>query len=309
MAQSTTILQRGQAMVETLIAASLVLVPLFLAIPVLAKYLDIRSHLVQAARYTAWERTVWFGGASAKTMGFTFFGRTVGNVWDANEKTDGAIGAEIGARILSNTGASDNFKSTDQTNGSFVGGQKPLWQDRRGQALLDYGDISQPTITNGPSPGLITTILGPIANVAALLSSFTVDTNAQYTSKVSLGIQQFGNNIGSGTNDLGGCPGCPVDFLATGVTTAFSESSVLVANGWSANGPGSLIDNGTHPKAITVYNQIRGLTPTSLLNPPPGTFRDVLSVVQTLLSVFFPELSTLELGKIEVDKVPPDRLQ
>jgi hypothetical protein len=41
--------QDGQAMVEALIAAALVMVPLFLAIPIIAKYMDIRP-IRQAAR-------------------------------------------------------------------------------------------------------------------------------------------------------------------------------------------------------------------------------------------------------------------
>ena len=60
---------------------------------------------------------------------------------------------------------------------------------------------------------------------------------------------------------------------------------------------------------ITVYNQVRGLTPTSVLKPSSGIFKDVLDVLQDIALVFFPELSTLDLGRVEVDKVPGDRLQ
>jgi hypothetical protein len=35
----------------------------------------------------------------------------------------------------------------------------------------------------------------------------------------------------------------------------------------------------------------------------------VLDVLQAISLVFFPELSTLELGKIDVDQVPTDRLK
>jgi hypothetical protein len=301
------LIERGQAMIETLIAASLVLIPLFLAIPLLAKYLDIRSATVQAARYTAWERTVWFGGSSAVMMGIG----SVGNKWDSNAKPDSAIAAETGVRFLSNTGPADKFSTADQSSSDFAGGPKPLWNDRTGQPLLaSYSDIATPAIVNGASPGLVTDVMGPIFSVASVISSFTIDTNSQFKNTVTLGIQQFSNNIGTGTNGMGACPGCPTaDFLATGTTTGFAETNVIVANPWSANGPGSLSDYGSHPKKITVYNQIRGLTPTSLLDPPSGAFRDVLDVLQAISLVFFPELSTLELGKIDVDQVPTDRLK
>lgn len=304
--------QRGQAMVEMLIVAALVLVPLFLAIPIIAKYMDIRSHVVQAARYASWERTVWFGGAAAKPMGFGT--GSFSNKWDANEKTDAAITAEIGARILSNTGPGDFFTSNDASAGSFAGGGKPLWVDRRGNALLaDYSDIGNKT-DNNPSPGLFNKIFGPIASIAAVISNFTVETNAQYDWNVQLSVQEVAINTydGSGENIMAGSPGSPVDFLAKGTTLTFQEKNPLVANGWSASGPGSYDlykKNAANRTKMTAYNQVRGLSPTAVLKPENGPFKVALDVFQAISLVLFPEISTLDLGKIEVDKVPPDRLQ
>lgn len=51
---------RGQAMTELLIAATFVLVPLFLIVPAFGKFIDMRHATIQAARYQAWEYTVWF---------------------------------------------------------------------------------------------------------------------------------------------------------------------------------------------------------------------------------------------------------
>lgn len=326
--------QRGQAMIETLIAAALVLVPLFLAVPVIAKYLDIRSHVVQAARYAAWERTVWFGGDAAAEMGLggCLFGcsaaATLGidlngafsNKWDANEKEDNAIRAEIGARILTNTDAGSGnagkgFSDNDKSDTGYVGGAKPFWQDRRGKSLLvDYSDISD-QYDNDKAPGIFNDLFSPVMSVAAVVSNFTVDTHAQYTANVGIAVKQIAFNPDTG---LAGCPGCPSEFAATNTSQAFSEKSVIVANGWSANGPGSIADYKLNKKKITVYNQVRGLTPTSVLKPADGVFRDVLNVLIgnpddpgqiSLAKIFFPELSTLDLGRIQVDRVPADRLK
>ena len=304
-------LQCGQAMVETLIAAALVLVPLFLGAPVIAKYLDIRSHVVQAARYAAWERTIWFGGDAAEIMGIGTFG----NKWDANEKDDNAIRAEIGARILSNTDAGTGFSNSDKSGAGYINGIKPLWKDRRGNTLLvDYGDVSN-TIDNDIAPGLFTVLFTPMMDVVSLFSDFTVDTHAQYTANIGLAVKQVAFNPDTG---MAGCNGCPPEFLATGTKLTFAEKNVVVSNGWSANGPGSSADFGAnHAKEkITVYNQVRGLTPTSILAPPVsgGTtaqqiYRGVLDVLHVVALIFFPELSTLDLGRIQVDKVPADRLQ
>jgi hypothetical protein len=306
-------------MVEMLVACSLVMVPLFLAIPMIAKYLDMRSHTVQAARYAAWERSIYFGGPAAAVMGLSG-STTFSNKWDARAKSDDEIRKEIAVRILSNTDQNAKFTNTDKSAGAFAGdnnGMKPFWEDRNRTALLpDATSISsndlQTGITNDTSPGLINVILGPVANVAAVVSNFTVDTSAKYGSTVSLGVKEVAFNVNDASGNpigMAGCAGCPVDYTVTSDTPLnFSEKNVLVANGWSANGPGSLTAYGTNPERITVYNQIRGLSPTSILNPPPGIFRDILDVLSDIALVFFPELTTLELGKIDVDKVPKDRL-
>ncbi len=49
---------RGQALTEFLILCA-ILVPLFLAIPLLAGYGDIKYRAQEATRYAVWERTVW----------------------------------------------------------------------------------------------------------------------------------------------------------------------------------------------------------------------------------------------------------
>jgi hypothetical protein len=51
--------QRGQGMVEFGVAASFFIVPLLIGIVWLARVESTQQHLHQAARYAAWERTVW----------------------------------------------------------------------------------------------------------------------------------------------------------------------------------------------------------------------------------------------------------
>jgi hypothetical protein len=53
--------QNGAVWVEFLVAASTVLLSMFFLIPMLGKYMDIRHSTESAARYSAWERTVWHG--------------------------------------------------------------------------------------------------------------------------------------------------------------------------------------------------------------------------------------------------------
>lgn len=309
-------------MVEALIAAALVLVPLFLAIPIIAKYQDIKTYTVQAARYAAWERTVWHGGAAAESFGLGS-GSTFSNKWDANAKTDEQIRVEIGARLFSDSGTTA-FKDADKSGGSWVGGNaKQLWRDRRGNKLLvSYADIANNTrggytalgsydanLASDKAPGTINDLLTPLVNISSVVSSFMVDTRGKYTAEVKLAVKDVAFNTNSG---LGSCNGCPVEYLATSTASTFSAKNVILANGWNANGPGSLTEYSTPEgkKKMSVYNQVRGLTPASLLQPDQGgVFDTVMDVLKVIALIFFPELSTLDLGRIEVDRVPADRLQ
>ncbi|OGB27473.1 MAG: hypothetical protein A3I66_06195 [Burkholderiales bacterium RIFCSPLOWO2_02_FULL_57_36] len=271
----------GQAMIELLIVAGFVLVPLFLAIPLLGKYLDVRAAAVQTSRYAAWERTVWFGGDAASSLGW--FG--VSRRWQANEKTDDQIRREIGVRHLSETGTSDAFSNSDRSAGNFKGGSKALWQDRNGQKLLaDYNDI-QNKVDNNPAPGTLNKILTPIANFASTLGPFVLEMNAEYGAKVTIKIKDIDFD----------------HYLAKTSTADFSETNVLLANGWNANGP----DDSAKTSA---KQQVKGLVPTSILAAEIEGVK-IMDYVLGALSVFLPEASKLEPGKIEPDIVPADRLK
>ncbi len=59
--------QRGAVWVEFLVGSSAVLVSLFLLIPMLAKFSDIKQKTEQVAQYASWERTVWNGDVAIKS--------------------------------------------------------------------------------------------------------------------------------------------------------------------------------------------------------------------------------------------------
>ncbi len=297
--------QAGQAMVETMIVCSTILVPLFLAVPVLAKYLDIRSHVVQAARYAAWERTVFFGGDSASEIGW--FGFT--NAWIANEKTDAQIKAEIGSRLLSRTSATSTFSSSDSGSSDFRSGQrKALWQDRNGQSMLNYaqisGEVGQKCDPAGGmvaamtgydcAPGTINRVLTPIASLAATLGPFTLEMGGKYTATVTVSPESYNPNSYLMSAALARKP--------------MVETAIVLGNGWTADGASA--DDKT-----SVVQQVKGLTPLSLLaatvNIPTIGDISLLNVVQTVFSIWAPELSTrkLEIGKIAPDEVPEDRVK
>ncbi len=272
---------RGQAMVELIIVAALVLVPLFLAIPLLGKYLDSRAAAVQASRYAAWERTVWYGGDAASSLGW--FG--VSRRWQANEKNDDQIRSEIAVRQLSETTASNPFTSSDRSTNDFKNGPKALWEDRAGGKMLaNYSDVAN-AIGNSQAPGTMNLVLDPIANFASTLGPFVLEMDGKYSAKVTINVKDIDYE----------------HFLMRNSSAGFSETNVLLANGWSANGPDD-------PAKTSVKQQVKGLVPFSIFT---ATILGVpvMQYIQTVVSVFLPEATKLELGKITPDNVPPDRLK
>ncbi|HJP37163.1 MAG TPA: hypothetical protein QF901_14385, partial [Gammaproteobacteria bacterium] len=60
--------QSGQAMTELLICASFILIPLFLIVPTFGKFIDMKHTTIQAARYEAWEYTVWYAEDCSRSV-------------------------------------------------------------------------------------------------------------------------------------------------------------------------------------------------------------------------------------------------
>lgn len=105
--------QGGQSTTEFLVLA-LVLVPLFLSLPLLGKYLDLAHATEQAARYVAFETSI---------------------VGPARQPpTAAALAAQVRERIFSTSGApilsgAGNASATEHP-------ANPLWIDHRGEHLL-----------------------------------------------------------------------------------------------------------------------------------------------------------------------------
>lgn len=101
----------GQSTTEFVVLA-LVLTPLFLATPLLGKYLDLTQHASQASRYAAFEISVR---------------------GPATVKDEAVVAAEARRRLFS---TSDAPVKTNDIAGDFPGMRNPLWTDFRGDHFL-----------------------------------------------------------------------------------------------------------------------------------------------------------------------------
>lgn len=269
--------QSGQALAEFTIAAATVLLPLFLIIPLLGKYMDIKASSVQAARYAAWERTAWFGSTD----------------WAAGEKTDLEIQHEVLQRFFSDTATAKIQSSQSSMTGWGGSGPKPLWRDRGGNPMLaDYDSNVNHASPRSQTPGTMDAVLDPVVTVVNVVDSilgskFELDMKSLYTTTISVQTVQTEpiHRIMGGASTSTGAP-------------LFTMTNVLVANGWSANGS----DN--------VKNQVEGLTPMSIAQRDP--IKTVLQIMQIVTTLFAPELMPDYLkfgGVIQPDIVPDDRIK
>lgn len=106
--------QRGQAMTEML-ALLLVLVPLFVIVPLLGKFIDLKQHNIAASRYVAFEAMARHSSAWGS--------------WTSDED----LGRDVRRRFFS---ASRAPIKTNDAAGDFSAHRNPMWTDQRGDPLL-----------------------------------------------------------------------------------------------------------------------------------------------------------------------------
>lgn len=146
--------QRGQSTTEFVVLA-LVLVPLFIAMPLMGKYIDMMQATESASRYVAFEGTVRHSGSS----------------W----KPDAELATEVRRRFFSN---SDAPVKTGDVAGDFAAHRNPLWTDRGGKALIEKFE-------NGV--GVRTTVAGKnaIAAAAPFKGALKLSEDNLYTGQVT----------------------------------------------------------------------------------------------------------------------------
>jgi len=316
-------------MTEFLVSASFVLVPLFLGISLLAKYIDIKQTAIQAARYQVWEYTVWYAADSETMSGF-----------DASEVVDGVIinhvqpikstlltQQETRQRFFTNPGDETTTlpitsadAATDWTNAD----RNPLWTDHTGNLLYTGVDgsiaslqSSEDTpvvpiigdVVQGISDGIgfIFEIFGDLMGLVGSSVGFDAINNDAYAeSTISMEITVNPTFV-TNYDNIRGAAGTSDEL--TGGTLDFTSNAAVLSDAWNAGGK------------LHTYNQVGGTAPVtmlaSVLDLIPG-----ISTVWNAVTIFAPELrlcnpggiysaadqGSLWLGHIDIDAVHPDRL-
>lgn len=308
--------QAGQAMTEMVVAFSFVVIPLFLLIPIAAKFIDMKQATVTAARYVTWEQTVTWDGVedniSKAPDGFKAFGAS-----SLPAKSEIQLRAEVETRIFSEASACiQSYNSTELKQTSrwlstceavATAPGRRLWTYHDGQTMVSLGnnrfsDVSEKTKATGTIPEIYTVINGAgqvlesVTKVLGVLSdgrTFDVIRNVGHssTSSVVLPVASL-PKYGSLRDDN--------SLLYLDAPLEISARGAIVSEGWAAGGPDHL------------KNRAQALVPTAILGdifnivdiPFIGTPQDILAAV--LLS---PELASnsLQFGSMNTDLLPRDK--
>lgn len=269
--------QRGQALVEFVVAAVFFLVPLFLAIAAIGKFLDVQHSANMAARYAAWERTVWYDAA----------GSQFNTINEPNEKSADEISKEIGARMLGDRSTDATvIRNTDKSATTFVNGIDPMWRDPSGKRYLEtYDQLVTTPSTVTPTKDIAGGVLGVLADIGVQgVIGFVPPVPDSSVAVAEVSFKNVGATSEVYQRLWAAAPAwVGLDFKATGA---------ILSNTWSANAR-----SGTHDMVKTTV-------------PTAGALGAAVTAAQIGLAVWDPLAAiNVDVGKIAVDELPDDRLK
>lgn len=200
---------RGQAMVEFMVAA-LVIVPLFVLLPLLGKYHDVKQSSIAASRKLAFECTVRYEDCASLDRNPAFADEIRTRFFSGNDSP-----------VLSNDRpAADELASADGN---------ALWVDRRGRPLLErFSDVSIRADQSNINPGAasladLTPGVGP--------RGFGLDMRrGLYDARVQVSLSRQNGGQSFLTQ---------LDSLAL----TMQHHTAILTDAWSARGPGTSAEN------------------------------------------------------------------
>ncbi|MDX1589773.1 MAG: TadE family protein [Oleiphilaceae bacterium] len=251
--------QRGQAMAEFAVVAAFVLVPMSLGMAFLAKLGDSRHQMHEAARYAAWERTVWSESDP-----------------NVNRKASDSVLNEALTRVLGEpTRPLDSrqdgrdLKAKDRRFAPFLytlnpptGKYRPMFREDEGRFMeLSFKDEKA---LNGRA----SRAFGNIASWGLSVSDKGLQTSTFSWEHEWIPTLDFGQDL-----------------------LTVSSHNTLMTESWNAGSPDE------------AKRRIKRMVAASML--ANSRVRSGLSAMSKL---GFKEFRQLELGKIDVDRVPCQRL-
>lgn len=164
--------QDGQSMTEFVVSAAFVVVPLFLLVPTVAKYVDMKMAAVQAARYATWEYSAHYLDPKDQPAGFKALKRS-----ELPSKSLQQVAKEAKRRHYSDSRTP--ISTSMDSSGYKAAEANPFWTYHNGLAI--YQDSNQTAASlevkgSDPTPDKLKIgsyalgIIGAITNVIAKLN-------------------------------------------------------------------------------------------------------------------------------------------
>ncbi len=275
--------QRGAAMIEFVVAAMFLLVPMVLAVQALGKFANVQHTANSAARYAAWEKTVWFEDTTSE---FHDHNRP-------NQKSAAEIRNEIMVRVLNDRRTGMAYAATDRQATTLARGIDPLWQDAAG---TDY--VSDPARLTGAGTWRVpqNDVLGAVAQ---FITSLPLPTGVTGTivppgpgntlGATTVTLSQVGADSGSYQRLWSRAQGLPTDWVGLD----FDGRSAILSNAWGANASSGTVGMvgesvpTSQPLGVALVGATVGAI--ALWDPGPAAF--------------------IDMGRIAPDVVPEDRLR
>ena len=265
-----------------IIACAFFLVPLFLIMTLLIKYIDMAVTVQEAARYAAFERTVFMPSSDLR---------------DATAATQTQSQIQNGMVMRFFSGGQNGIADTQNASTSGFSNQ-PLWYDQAHQGLVGAGAAQLTTYSDSssgtPQDLALQATLGTLNTLSAGLLGFNLDYDGLMQAQVSLTPAN---------------PSGPLGFrnLATPSTLfehlglVFEGQDTVLADGWDAANPAN------------VQSQVQSVLPTSLFSAISTIAQYINFCGGNALTNIgaIPDLCGLDLGYVPVNtpsEVPADRL-
>ncbi|GGP72612.1 hypothetical protein GCM10009347_41620 [Shewanella algicola] len=270
---------KGQALVEGVIALTFVIVPLLILLPYMSKMTEVQHRVSEAAQYTSWERTVWKDSRPSLLPNNRSHHSAIMHEND--------IAIDIPWRFYQKNGVLIN--SQNQTEWDWSENIHPLLKSQTAKnssnkvllSLTDEnvtdGELSrfERKERSGKTPGSIGSTIDSMVGLLSF-TGFNLDKSPYYQTEVSTKLQNHYLE--------------PFDQL----NLSFKGNSALMASGWNASG-------GEHAE-----KRVKKLVLTSVLD------NGLVRLVQRIggFIPFGKELKTnsLKFGHVDSDVLPENRL-
>ena len=255
-------LQSGQAMTEFVVSVSFIFLSLFIAVPMFGKLMDLQSQTQQAARYVAWERTVWFdqGEATDESVISSAYWESVAI------RSDEVLMETMTSRFFEGTGPGGLKAISEEDTSSGDGEINPIWTYVQSKKTMYGGttigsDKDMETGRNTSLDGQLTPAIGyeivdvindgvkviadPINQFLGALGgsnddfmTFAYETENYYSPVITTQIikeNSHGGGNGVWDRDANGTWGSGIEdaLFSTGWDGTLTVRAAILADGWN----------------------------------------------------------------------------